>query len=231
MEIFLSHSFREEGAELVARLEALMSSHNVRIITGRRLGGGPLTREVMSLIERSHGLIAVMTRRETLGDPADDRWTTHPWVIDELNHARSKSIPAIAIVQDGVQVNGAYQEHERIKFTKDSLLDAFLALSETLRLWKEDRGRIRRVHLLPRDIWNELNGNNALVCLYRFVSHTGADSEWKVAKPLPGPGGTIMYLNGVTDETAQVQVKIVEHDTTRWWSELTPQSIRIEMKN
>ena len=229
MEIFLSHTFKDEDAELVARLESLLSSHDVRIITGRRLSGQPLTAEVMRLIERSHALIAVMTRRETIGNPADNRWMTHPWVVAELNHARAASIPAIALVQDGVELSGPYQEHERIDFTEPGLIDAFLALSETVRLWKEQRGRIRMAHLLPDSVGQQLRANNALVCRYRFVSHGDPDPPWREAKPFPGLGGTILYLSGATDEAAQLQIEIVEHGTPRWWSELTPQSIRVEM--
>ena len=48
--IFLSFSFRDADRELVAQVEQLLASHNIAVVTGRRLGGGQLTPEVMQRI-------------------------------------------------------------------------------------------------------------------------------------------------------------------------------------
>lgn len=232
MEVFLSHSFRDEDGDLVSKVEALLSSHDIRLLTGRRLAGRQVTQEVMDRIKRSDGLIALMTRRETVGDPQQGRWRTHPWVVAELNYARGLPvpIPTIALIEEGVEPEGPYAEHERLHYSSTTLLDAFLALSETLRVWKSRRGRVRMAHLLPDEVGRELRTNHDLQCRFRFVALDGTKTEWATAEPMPGLGGTILYLNGVRDDTAQVQVEIADQQRTRWWSELTPQSIRIEMR-
>lgn len=232
MEVFLSHSFREEDSDLVSRIEALLASHDVRLLTGRRLAGGQITQEVMDRIRRSDGLIALMTKRETVGDPQQGRWRTHPWVVAELNYARGlpSPIPTIALLEAGVEPEGPFADHERIHYSAESLLDAFLALSETLRLWKSRRGRTRMAHLLPDEVGRELRANRNLQCRFRFVAVDGSTSAWSTAEPMPGLGGTVLYLNGVRDDTAQVQVEIADQQAIRWYSELTPQSIRIEMR-
>jgi len=233
MEVFLSHSFREEDSDLVAKIEALLSSHDVRMLTGRRLAGAQVTQAVMDRIDRSDGLIALMTRRETVGDPQQGRWRTHPWVVDELNHARGRPtpIPTISLMQDGVEPEGAYADHERILFSNATVLDAFLALSETLRIWKSQRGRVRMAHLLPDEVGRQLRANRNLQCRFRFVALDGSATAWATAEPMPGQGGTILYLNGVRDDTAQVLIEIADQQQTRWWSELTPQHIRIDMRH
>ncbi|HEY5990157.1 MAG TPA: hypothetical protein VIV12_27790, partial [Streptosporangiaceae bacterium] len=128
MKVFLSYHFRGDG-DLAQAVERLLSSHDALPAKGRRLGGEQLTAEVRRLIENCDGLIALMTRREPLGD--GDRWVTHPWVRDEYGHARATDKPAIALVEDGVEVEGAYAGHEWIPLDRESPLEAFLALSET----------------------------------------------------------------------------------------------------
>jgi hypothetical protein len=94
----------------------------------------------MERIEASDGCVAVMTRRERLGELGAERWATHPWVRDEINHARGHDVRSVALVQEGVSDAGAYGERERIPFLREAPLEAFLALLETLRLWRQEMG-------------------------------------------------------------------------------------------
>jgi hypothetical protein len=74
MKVFLSHSFSAEDSDLARDVERLLSSHNILVVRGRRLAGGQLNAEVMSRIDESHGLIALMTRRDRVGEPGENRW-------------------------------------------------------------------------------------------------------------------------------------------------------------
>lgn len=230
MEIFLSHSFRPEDATLVSATERLLSSHDIRLVHGRRNAGGELTQEIMSTIARSDALVAMMTRRERIGRQEDGRWRTHPWVRDELNHGRGLNLHAIALVEEGVEIEGAYASHEFIRFERNAPLEAFLALSDTLRQWKEAKGRIRTAFLLPDAVGSELRRDPNLICRYRFVEMGGRVGEWREGRPLPGEGGTMLFLDGVRDESAHVEIQIVDGTRARWWSAVTPQTIRIEMR-
>ena len=101
--IFLSYSFsKPEDRVIVIELEDLFRSMGVRTVTGLNLGGGQLSDEVKLLINQADGLVALASHREQLtsGD-----WITHPWVIDEIGHARSIGKNTIALVEDGVTIN------------------------------------------------------------------------------------------------------------------------------
>ena len=56
MKVFLAYAFRDQDRDLVADVEALFESHNVRLVTGEQLGGQALTPAVKERILESHGL-------------------------------------------------------------------------------------------------------------------------------------------------------------------------------
>jgi hypothetical protein len=85
-------------------------------ITITRLGGEALTPAVMQRIEECDALVTLLTRRD---QKTTGKWTTHDWVRDELNHARSKSMRAVAFVENEVEAGGAYAEHERIPLDRN----------------------------------------------------------------------------------------------------------------
>jgi hypothetical protein len=230
MKVFLSHSFRPEDRDLVARIDSLLSSHDVPIIKGNRLGGGALTQEVKRRIEQADGLIALMTKRERVDDPGPERWSTHPWVRDELSHGRSEDKLTIGLVEMGVEVGGAYGDHERIVLDRDNPLDALLALSETIRIWKEELGASRKIQIKPDEIGQRLRTEPGLVCRYRFVSPEGNRTNWKVSDPVPQPSGTILYVNGLRGDDHYIEVEVLRGDSMEWWSPATAQLIDVELK-
>lgn len=230
MQVFLSYSFRPEDRELVTRVESLLSTHDVPIVTGKRLGGEGLTEEVMRRIESADALIALMTRRDELGNAGSGVWTTHPWVRDELNHARGKSKRTIAVVEDKVQVDGAYGERERIALNRDDPLDALLALSDTIRVWKDAVGVRRRIQIRPDEIGQMIRTTPGLKCRYRFVSPQGDRTEWTVCEPVPQPSGTILYVSGVRGDEHYIEVEVTRGDSMEWWSPATAQLISVDLK-
>ena len=230
MRVFLSQTFQDSDRHIVGQIESLLSSHNIQVVTGRRLGGGALTQEVIDLIENSDACVALMTRREQLGAPEENRWATHQWVKDEVNHARGRQIPSIALVEPGVSLNGAYRERERITFDPNAPLPAFLALSDTLRLWRENLGFNRVARLSPDDVGRLFRINEGMRCRYRFVSPRGERSQWIEAEPIPRPGGTLLYLKGVPSEEDQVEVEILDGEHRLLYSEATPQWLSISLE-
>lgn len=230
MRVFLSQTFRDTDRDLVGQVESLLSSHDVHVVTGKRLGGEGLTTEVMRLIERSDACAALMTRREPLGQPEEGRWATHPWVRDEINHARSRQMPSIALVESGVSLDGAYEERERIEFDRENPLSAFLALSDTMRVWREKLGATRVARLSPDEVGRMFRADNVMKCRYRFVTEAGDRTEWNEAEPITGPGGTLLYLKGVPSDQDQVEVEILEGDTRKLYSDATPQWVSIELE-
>lgn len=221
--IFVAHAFRSEDRGLVALIDQLLASHDARAVTGERLGGGGVTREIRERISECDGLVAILTRRDRLERGA---WTTHDWVNSELQFARDREKPAIALVEDGVEVGGAYSEHERIHFTRERLAEALLALSETVGEWKRSHGR-KLIQILPEDIASALGeANRACRCRYRFWVN-GEERAWKDGKVLPLPGGTFVVIKGVHDDYL-VQLE-VEVDGASWWSKATAQHVPVNL--
>lgn len=227
MKVFLSFSFRDEDKDLVDLLERLLASHDVRPITGRRLGGGALTPEVMQRIDAADALIALMTRREALPGTGD-RFKTHDWVRDEMQRARNSDKPAIALLETGVENVGAYAESEHIALDRDNPLEAILRLSETLSLWKEQLGRKLKARLSPEGVAVPLaRGNGRWRCRYRLSSQ-GDFSDWQEVQVVREVGGVFAYLN-VNTEGQLVELE-VSGDGRQWTSPATGQWMHIELE-
>jgi hypothetical protein len=229
MKVFLSYSFGPRDKELVRDLERLLSSLNLLVSTGKVLGGGQLTDEVKRRIDSCEGLVALMTRREQMGDPAKNLWTTHQWVRDEYGYAVARGTPAIALVEDGVDTGGMYGAFEWKPLDRAQPLQAFLDLAETLREWKEQAGVQRVVQIRPDHLGSEFKTKAGMKCRYRFVSG-GVRSEWVEAEPVLQASGTLLYLRGVQDDDTLVEVEILKDQTPVWWSPATSQFISVEMK-
>ncbi len=230
MRVFLSSTFRDEDREVVGQIESMLSSVDVQIVTGSRLGGGDLTPEAMGRIGTSDGCVALMTRRERLGEPGVERWATHPWVRDEINHARGHGVRSIALVEEGVSDAGAYGERERIPFRREAPLEAFLALLETIRLWRQEMGSTRVARLSPDDLGRRFRRERGMRCRYRYVSADGERSAWADVEPIPAPGGTLVYLKGVRGDADQVEVEVLEGDRPIMYSAATPQWLSITLE-
>jgi len=192
--VFLSYSFsKPEDRNLVVEIEELLRSFGIRLETGLNLGGNQLTDEIKSLIERADGLIALASRRDRLDS---GEWVTHPWIRDEFAYAKANNKSSIALVEDGVRTNGAYESYERIPFDREDPSPALLKLAKTLGIWKDKAGNRLKVRLLPDDIVDELESPSYK---YQFVSR-GDSLGWKDIEPVLEPGGIYLHLQGVRDD-------------------------------
>ncbi|MEZ4920386.1 MAG: hypothetical protein R2792_14890 [Saprospiraceae bacterium] len=161
-----------------------------------------MTEEIKDLIENSHALIAIMTKRD---EKTNGNWTTHQWVQEEFNHAKSKNIYAIALIENGVEIQGMYKNNEHIILYPDNQLPAFLKLSATLGFWKKRSGRQVKLLVQPEQIVQ--NYGESSEWRYRF-NIEGEYTEWLNVQLTTEPGGRFLYLPNVSDEALiQVQVK------------------------
>ena len=225
MQVFLAFSFRDEDRDLVAQVERLFESHDVRLVTGETLGGQALTPEIKKRIEAADGLVALLTRRDALAD--GNRFTTHPWVDDEHGHARQVGTPAIALIETGVETGGMYGEDEYIAYDRAAPLDAFLALSATLGVWKRQRGRLLKVQIQPQDLAHDLAfRDNGVVCAYR-CARAGQRTDWADAPLLDEGLGVYAYLSIPDDSLIQLRV---EKDGEVWLSKFNPQWMKFELQ-
>lgn len=223
MNIFLAFSYRDDDKPLAQYVERLLASQLVKPVTGERLGGEQLSQEVQNRINGSDALIALLTRRDQLQAGG---WTTHQWVTDELAWARANGKRAIAIVEDGVSQGGMFQPHECIPLNRDKPLEAFIRLAETISSWKQDIGRMVKVQIAPEAIADKLGEEN-VICRRRFWKQ-GSFTDWQKVTPVPEPGGTFVYLDGVQDEHL-VQLEAAEAGKT-WQSPATSQWMLVQLK-
>jgi hypothetical protein len=210
-EVFLSYRYDDSNAELARKAEELLESHNLRAVTGDVLGGEAITPELLRQIEEADGLVALLTRRDQL---ADGGWTTHPFCVDELKHARQKEKPAIALLEEGVKSGGMFQEHEYITFKPDDALPAFLKLSRTLWRWKLRAGRIQRVQMLPSPLTQDLYSKGQ-GCQWEYrVSNGTRDSEWVATEPRKEGQGVFLLVR-IHEDTTLIEVRVRDQGTTR----------------
>lgn len=218
-DVFVSYHYDEGGvnAKLVKQVEDLLESHNLRAVTGDVLAGGAVTPEIQRQIEDADALVALLTRRDSL---KNGTWTTHPFCVAELQHARTIGKPAIGVVEEGVQVLGLFQEYEYIKFTSAEALPAFLKLSRTIWRWKLRAGRTLKIQLIPENVAQEIWASRAS-CSWEYRLASGIkDTDWQRAKPRKEPGGLFLYVQ-VPDDTVLIEVRI-KSPIKLWSSDATP---------
>lgn len=222
--IFLSFSF-DNARDLSGLVGQLLDSQDLTPVTGERAGGDPLRDRIFGQIRKCDGLIALLTQRDELVDGAG--FKPSDWVRDELNHARTNGLRTIALVEEGVVIGGAFTDHERIHFKRGELVDAILALSATLGIWKREAGRRVKVRIMPetlsrapRFVRGQMN------CEYRYLID-GQPTEWQPVTPFPEVGSTVVYLPGVQDGyLIQIQVR---DGPNEWQSAFVHQSLEVDL--
>ncbi len=204
MKIFLGYGFRDPDRELAEWCERLFASQFAHMKTGERLGGQVLSDAVRALIDDCDALVALLTRRDA---KLDGTFTTHQWVLDELGYARAQRKQAIAVVENGVDVAGMYQPHEMIPLDRANPLQAFLALAETIGLWKSNLGRPVKVQIMPPELARRLGfAADQIRCSHKLWAR-GKDGPWKPVKPIAEVGGTFVWIEGVKEDDL-IQLRI-----------------------
>lgn len=222
--VFLSYSFRDEDRDLVRDVSAVLESHDLRVVTGDIAGGGALTPEVIKLIDGCDALVAVATPRDPI---AGGKFSTHPWVDDELKHARDRGKNAIALRHNQVELRGMYSENEYINYDPAQPLAAFVKLSRTLGKWKKDDGRTIQVMLAPAEEIGRLLSRDPDMasCEYRTVRN-GRPGEWRKGFLQREPGGAFAFVN--VDDGTLVEIRL-RGAGERWSSAAVRQWIRVDL--
>lgn len=225
MKVFLAFAFRPQDKDLVGYVDQLLASHHAQAVTGEGLGGEQLNPAVQARIDSCDGLVALATQRDA---KRDGGFTTHQWVLDELSYARNQKKRAIAVIEHGVDVGGMFQPYEYIPMDRAQPLPAILRLSETVGLWKQERGRAVKVQIMPSDLASKLGaGVNGAQCAYRLWLQ-GKYSDWIAATPVPEGGGTFVWVEGVQDEHL-IQIQITNKGKV-WSSPATSQWMHVALQ-
>jgi hypothetical protein len=215
MKIFLSFAF-SHGQELTRPVERLLASHDVEIVTGRRLGGAMVDEGIKKKILDADGLISLLTKREKIEGGA---WTTSQAVLEELSFAHDQRFTgqqkrAIALIEDGVRFQ-SMGNYEYIPYEPDKPLEAILALSETLAKWRQEIGQELKVQILPNALAEKLGSSDQPVCSHRFLEKD-ISTPWKEVPAIAEEEGTFIYLRGVR-AGHRIQLRIKDQNLT-WQS-------------
>jgi hypothetical protein len=222
--VFLSFRYDDAGKQLARLVEDLLESHSLRATTGDVLGGEILTPEIQRQIEDADALVALLTRRDQLQNGS---WTTHPFCLQELQHARGKGKPAVAIVEDGVAMGGFEQQYEYIPYNAEQLLPTFLKLSRTIRKWKQRVGRTIKIQVEPPDVAQEVWVNRAN-CVWEYRLSSGLrETEWQATKARREANGLFVFVQ-VPDDTWMIEVR-ARSGKRAWVSDATPFLLPVRM--
>lgn len=227
MKVFLSFDFNH-GEDLTRAVERLLASHDVGIITGRRLGGEQVDESVKQRILEADALVSLVTRRDQLSDGG---WTTSQAVLEELSFARDQKFAgrekrAIALIEVGVKFQ-SMSKNETIAYQRDKPLEAILALSETISKWRLEIGQELKVQILPSALAERLAANDQLICSHRFVDKDIA-TPWRDVIAIPEEDGTFVYLRGVRS-AHRIQLRVKERNTV-WQSPAKSPLVTIQLK-
>ena len=216
-DVFLSYHYDEPNTRIARQIEDLLESHNLRATTGDVLSGGALTDEIKRQIDEADALIALLTRNQQL---ANGSWTTHEYVKNELQHARDAKKPAIALVEQGVDVTGLYKENEFIPYVPTDDLPSFLKLSRTIWSWKNRAGRTVKLQLLPEAVATEIWKNRGGGSEWQYRLSSGIrDTGWQKAYPRKEPYGLFLFVQ-VPDDTMSIEVRVAAGGKS-WVSDAT----------
>lgn len=210
-------------------MQGLIRSHGLQAVTGRELDGESVTPAVLERVESSDALVALMTRRDEITEEGEIFWRTHPWVRDEINHARGQKMPSIALVEDGVKLEGAYGDNEWIALHRNDPLAAFMGLSQRIANWRRLIGQSVVARLEPGELGHEISDEENTVCEYRLWSDDGEPGDWTPGFVIPAEGGTQLFIKGVPGDRALIEVRVRTFDTVTWQSKATSQHMRIEL--
>jgi hypothetical protein len=226
--VFVSFSFREKDAPLVRPtvqiLEKLLESFDMRAMSGEYLAGEPLTAAIKTRIEACSGFIALLTpdgRKR-----GDGKYPAHEWALGELNYARTKNIPAIALLHQDVENKGIFQDHEFAAWNPKNSLAAILKITQTVGQWKRTGGKLTKIKIVPEEVGIRVARNGGR-CLYRNLRE-GIVTKWLEASVFGEVGGAFAHVSGVQDD-ALIELK-VEVNGERWLSRATPQFLQVELQ-
>jgi hypothetical protein len=225
--VFLSFSFREKDATLVRPavqvLEAVLESFDVRATTGQSLAGAPLTAAIKARIEECSGLIALITPDVK---KRNGKFTAHSWSRDELNHARSRNISAIALLHRDVENEGISQDYEYVPWDPRNTAPAIVKIVQTIGQWKRISGKLSKIKIIPENVGFQVAQNGGR-CSYRLLRE-GAATRWLEANVFGEVGGAFAHVSGIQDD-ALIELK-VEIGGERWTSRATPQFLQVELQ-
>jgi len=220
--VFLSYHYDDHILPIARQFERLIRSHDLSVVDGQRLGGQQLTEGVRKQIQKSDAMLILLTQRE--------QGQCNAWVAHERTTAYNEGIPFIAVIEEGVDNNGPFEDFEYIHYQTADLVEPLLKVSETVFKWKLDLGEMIEVYLEPDEITDAIRANidRDEIVRYRFFDEVVQWTDWKKPVIKPTAGGISLYLDGVKkDSELQIQVRTNQRS---WSSDVVNRNLRVQVR-
>ncbi|MEM9856511.1 MAG: hypothetical protein AAF843_04120 [Bacteroidota bacterium] len=223
--IFISFHYDERGIEVADKVKRLVFSHNIKGVTGERLGGTPLAGGVKNKIGSCQAIIIIMTLRE--------EGKTNNWVRDERAYAEGKGLQIITLIEEGVDDEGMFKDNERLRFKFDSSDFRILDLSETINHWRNELGSMKKLIIRPKDIStaisNSIANNPIRYRVWKLRNFTtNIEPNWNRITPSPEERGATLYIPGIrSNDLIEIEANV---GNDKWGSPAVNHNLIVELE-
>jgi hypothetical protein len=123
---FISCSFDTADASVVQHFSQLVDAIGLQPVIADMPRLVPPPDKIRMMISEQNALIAILTRRELIGDSGQRlRYKTSDWLHNEIGMAFGMGKPVAVFVEDGVDTSGLYGwVSDYVVFDRDKLLEA-----------------------------------------------------------------------------------------------------------
>lgn len=200
MRIFIGYGYNQRDRWVETYAIPLIEAFGCEVLHGREVYGGTVTEQVLQLIRRSDAMAGFTTRRD---DNGGGTYSSHPWVLKELNAAyrNDPPIPFVEVREEGVDVSGedfAKADYQRIEYREEDRAACLLRLAQAVRGLQEQT-RVIRVRLGPESVVAQsydLLEEPSLVCECQTYA-AGTESRPRAIPILPVQGNLEVQLRGI----------------------------------
>jgi hypothetical protein len=227
--IFVSASFHDPDRALVNQISEIIKAFGAQPREGRRLGGQQLEDAIKQKIEGCDGLVALFTRRNQ-----GDGFETHPWVQSEFQHAHDRSIPALAILESGLDWGQSpWPGRAYVALDRGRPAEALVALAAELGEWKRNAGLdLIATVTTPEVIGHYLDEPDRLKVEYRTIYKAIPEKSWRETNRI--------YLDGAALAIALPRILSSEHivemrvtwgnNQKKWYASGIRQSVPVQLR-
>lgn len=218
--VFLSYQFGAQDRDIVDLVDRLLYSHGLEVVRGRRTAGMPVDDAIRERIRSCDALVAVLTRDDAGGNGPSN------WVRDELVFAQNIDLPAIGLLETGVELPGGLgtQNREYPPLSRENPAEAIVALSETLHLWKKLKVKLQ---LQPDEIATTLGSNIDHARVEYRLSREGQVSDWSEGSLSDEGYGMFAYIEPKsTNDLIQLRIK---HNGSQWSAKAIHQWVKVDL--
>ena len=199
MRVFVGYGYHPRDSWIEEFVFPLVTAFGIEVVHGKAVYGGALPDEVMKNIRLSDAMIGFTTQRDDLGG---GKFSTHPWVVQELTVAEAQvpRIPWVEVREDGVDIGGLLEaaDLQRIDYKETERAMCLVKIAQALRRFRE-LTNVTTIRLGPGEAVDQISpllDDPTFACTCQILR--GIIETPAVRKPvLPIKGGLYVQLQGV----------------------------------